>query len=75
MKKKSDALDADLAPIHGSVAFMEFINKKACRKPEVSYWNTVHKIVEWILLDLAFNLLELTLLFGSFQCSAIKFQT
>jgi len=34
MKKKSDALDADLAPIHGSVAFMDFINKKSCRKPE-----------------------------------------
>ena len=36
MKKKSDALDADLAPIHGSVAFIDFLNKKSCRKPEVT---------------------------------------
>lgn len=37
MKKKSDALDADLAPIHGSVAFIEFLNKKNCRKPQVRH--------------------------------------
>ncbi|XP_067948879.1 protein FAM47E-like [Watersipora subatra] len=34
MKKKSDLLDAELAPIHGSSAFMEFIDKKNGRRPE-----------------------------------------
>lgn len=35
MKKKSDALDAELAPIHGSGAFMDFIGKKNGRRPDV----------------------------------------
>lgn len=43
MKKKSDNLDADLAPIHGSVAFMDFIGKKGCRKPEVC--------IAWVRLE------------------------
>ena len=37
MKKKSDALDAELAPIHGSTAFKDFIDKKSGRRPEVCF--------------------------------------
>ncbi|XP_074650921.1 protein FAM47E-like [Tubulanus polymorphus] len=33
-KKKSNALDAELAPMHGAKSFMEFIDKKNTRRPE-----------------------------------------
>ncbi|XP_064637625.1 protein FAM47E-like isoform X2 [Lineus longissimus] len=33
-KKKSNGLDAELAPMHGAKSFMEFIDKKATRRPE-----------------------------------------
>lgn len=35
-KFRSEALDAELAPMHGAKSFIEFVDKKGTRKPEVS---------------------------------------